>query len=175
MNEVLKAIEARRSIRAYKPEQIKDEELNEILRAGNLAPSAMNQKPWNFTVVQNKELIGKLNDFCKKAMQRDNNKDLDLFYNAPTLIVVSSDAKAIAPEIDGALALGNMFLAAESLGIGSCWIHAVKALYTTEEGKELIKELNLPEGYSIIGSGVFGYKVAPANTPRKEGTVNIIK
>jgi Nitroreductase len=175
MNEVLKAIEERRSTRAYKPEQIKDEELNAILRAGNLAPSAMNQKPWNFTVVQNKELIEKLNDFCKKAMQRDNNKELNLFYNAPTLIVVSCDTKAVAPENDGALALGNMLLAAESLGIGSCWVHAIKALYTTEEGKELLKELNLPEGYSVIGSGVFGYIAAPTTSPRKEGTVNIIK
>jgi nitroreductase len=177
MNETIKTIMSRRSIRAYKEEQIKENELKAIIDAGLYAPSAMNQQSWHFTVVQKKELMNKINEVCKIIMQRTSNQDFNIFYNAPTVIIISGDDKAIAPKNDGSLAMGNLFLAAESLGIGSCWVHAVTALSGSEEGKRLIKELGIPEGYSIIGSGAFGYKAVEtaAATPRKEGAVNIIK
>lgn len=177
MNETIKTIMSRRSIRAYKEEQLKEEDLKAIIDAGLYAPSAMNQQSWHFTVIQKKDLINKVNEACKVAMQRTNNPDFNVFYNAPTIIIVSGSDKAIAPKNDGSLAMENMFLAAASLGIGSCWIHAVTGLINTEDGKNLIKELGIPEGYSIVGSGAFGYKASesPAPAPRKEGTVNIIK
>lgn len=177
MNETLKTIMSRRSIRAYNEEQLKEEDLKAIIDAGLYAPSAMNQQSWHFTVIQKRELINKVNEACKVAMQRTNNPDFNVFYNAPTVIIVSGDDKAVAPQNDGSLAMENMFLAGASLGIGSCWIHAIRGLINTEDGKNLIKELGIPEGYSIVGSGVFGYKASdsPAPSPRKEGTVNIIK
>ncbi|WP_347460467.1 nitroreductase family protein [Clostridium sp. DMHC 10] len=66
MNEIIKAILSRRSIRKFKSEQISDDELNSILEAGKFAPSAMNQQSWHFTVIQNKEIIAKVNELCKK-------------------------------------------------------------------------------------------------------------
>ena len=186
MNETLKTILNRRSIRKYKEEQIKDEELQAILEAGKFAPSAMNQQPWHFTVVQNKELLQKISEACKTVFSNSGNKNFEerakaenfsISYNAPTFIIVSGDQKAIAPQNDGSLALGNMFLAAESLGIGSCWIHAMAFLFSKEEGQTLKNELGIPEGYAPVGSGAFGYKGTeqPSASPRKEGTVNIIK
>lgn len=185
-NEALKNLFERRSIRNFKDEQIKDEELNEILEAGKYAPSAANQQSWHFTVIQNKEILKKINDVTKSAFaksgikryeERAKAEDFSAFYNAPTYIIVSADEKAIAPIADSALALGNLFLAAESLGIGSVWIHAVNFLYTTEEGKALFKELGIPDGYVTYGSGAFGYNVGekPKPAPRREETVNIIK
>lgn len=175
MNETIKTILNRRSIRKYQPEQIKNDELKSILEAGKYAPSAMNQQSWHFTVIQNKDFLNKINDVCKSNVPRFNQMP-SIFYNAPTLIILSGDEKAIAPKIDGALAMGNMFLAAESLGIGSCWIHAVNSIPESEVGNALLKELGIPEGYKIIGSGAFGYKAMeqPSPTPRKEGTVNIV-
>lgn len=186
MNETIKNIMNRRSIRNYKEEQIKDEELQAILDAGRFAPSAMNQQSWHFTVIQNKEVLQKIIEAVKTAFLNSGNKnfeerakaeDFNPFYKAPTLILVSGDEKAVAPQNDGSLALENMFLAAESLGIGSCWIHSLNSLFTTEEGKAVKKELGIPEGYNPVGSGVFGYKAvdSPAPAPRKEGTINIIK
>jgi nitroreductase len=186
MNETIKAILNRRSIRKYKNVQISDEDLHLILQAGIFAPSAMNQQSWHFTVVQNKEVQQKINDTCKTAFAKSGNKNFEerakaenfsIFYNAPTFIIVSGDQKAIAPQNDGSLALGNMFNAAESLGIGSCWVHAMSFLFSAEEGQALKKELGIPEGYIPIGSGAFGYKDTeqPFPAPRKEGTVNIIK
>jgi nitroreductase len=70
-----------------------------------------------------------------------------------------------------------MFLAAEALEIGSCWIHTVNFLAGTEEGKALFKELGIPEGYLLRASGAFGYILGekPAPAPRREGTVHIIR
>lgn len=186
MNETIKNIMNRRSIRNYKEEQIKDDELQAILDAGRFAPSAMNQQSWHFTVIQNKEVLQKIIEATKTTFLNSGNKnfeerakatDFNPFYKAPTLILVSGDEKAIAPQNDCSLALENMFLAAESLGIGSCWIHSLNFLFASEEGKTLKKELGIPEGYNPVGSGVFGYKGVdtPDPAPRKEGTINIIK
>ncbi|MCX7921760.1 MAG: nitroreductase [Clostridia bacterium] len=186
MNETIKTILSRRSIRAYKQEQIKDEELQAILEAGKFAPSAMNQQSWHFTVVQNKELLHRINEACRvvfeksddeRFKERAKDENFSVFYNAPTFIIISGDEKAIAPKNDCSLALGNMFLAAESLGIGSCWIHAVNYIFNVEETKSLKSDLGIPEGYTPLCSGAFGYKAAesPLPAPRKEGIVNILK
>jgi nitroreductase len=185
MNETIKTILNRRSIRAYKQEQMKDEDLQIILKAGLYAPSAMNQQSWHFTVVQNKETIQKINQTVRGHFLKSGNarfeemaksENFNVFYNAPTLIIVSGDEKAIAPQCDCALAMGNMFLAAASIGIGSCWIHALTQLSNTEGGNTLLSALGIPQGNKVFASGVFGYSVAEAPTaaPRKENTVNII-
>ncbi|OPX43992.1 FMN reductase [Ruminiclostridium hungatei] len=182
----LRIIFERRSTRSFTTEQIKDNELDIIIKAAKFAPSAMNQQLWHFTVVQNKELLARINSLTRNAFEKSGNPryeeraradNFSPFHNAPTYIIVTVDEKAIAPQADGALALGNAFLAAEALGIGSCWIHAVNYLYTTVEGKELFKELGVPEGYVPIGSGAFGYAAGPKPdpAPRRDGTVSIIK
>lgn len=186
MSEALNNLLGRRSIRSYKQEQITDEELNAILEAGKYAPSAANQQPWHFTVIQNKEVLEKFNKVTQAAFAKSGNQryeeraksdDFSAFYHAPTYIIVSGDEKAIVPVADTALALGNLFLAASALNIGSVWIHSVNFLWETEEGKALFKELGVPEGYRPFGSGAFGYSAVdkPSPAPRKEGTVTIIK
>lgn len=185
MNETISTILNRRSIRAYKPEQIKADDLQLILKAGMFAPSAMNQQSWHFTIVQNQEMIQKINQTLRAFYLKSGNKRFEemaksekfnVFYNAPTLIIVSGDEKAIAPQCDCTLAMGNMFLAASSIGIGSCWIHALTQLGNAEEGNTLINALGIPQGHKIFTSGIFGYAAveAPTAAPRKENTVNII-
>lgn len=186
MSETLKTILERRSIRNFKAEQIKDNELELILEAAKFAPSAMNEQAWHFTVIQNKDVINKFNQTAKDIYLKSGNdrfislakaEDFSVFYHAPTYIIVSADEKAVAPVADSALALGNIFLAAEALGLGAVWIHAVNYLYTTAEGKLLFKELGIPEGYVPYGSAAIGYNAGekPQPKPRKEGAVNIIK
>jgi nitroreductase len=185
MNETIKTILNRRSTRSFKQEQIKDEELQTILETGRYAPSAMNQQPWHFTVIQNKETLNKINEICKEVFQssgikayedRAKSENFSIFYNALTYIIVTGDETAIAPQIDCALTLGNMFLTAESIGIGSCWIHAITQIFNTDKGIALKKELGIPDGYAAFGSGAFGYKAAEPNTPpKKENIINIIK
>jgi nitroreductase len=185
MNETIKTILNRRSTRAYKAEQIKEEELNAILEAGEFAPSAINEQPWNFTVIQNKELLNKINNACKEMFIKSGNKmfadrakdeNFSVLYNAPTFIIVSGAPNTIAPQVDCALALENIFLAAESLNIGSCWINAPINLLNSEDGKSLKSELKIPADYTTYAAGAFGYKAMDASpAPRKENMINIIK
>lgn len=190
MNETINVILRRRSSRKFKQEKIKDDELQIILEAGKHAPSAMNQQPWHFTVIQNTELLKSINEMCKTALIKAKNKRfeemsdgkdisrINLFFNAQTLIIVSGNEKAIAPMNDCNLAIENMLIAAESLGIGSCWIQAIYYLYSDIDGKDfLIKGGIIPKGNILIGSAVFGYKTAEVASapPRRENTVTIIK
>lgn len=185
MNETIKTILNRRSIRAYKQEQIREDELQLILEAGIYAPSAINEQPWHITVVQNKELLNKINEACRVMMlkapsnpftERAKDPNFSIFYHAPALIIVSGSDKAIAPQADCALAIENMFLAAASLEIGSCWINAIINLLNSESGKELRSELGIPEGFKAYSAGSFGYKaVEAAAAPRKENMINVIK
>jgi nitroreductase len=185
-NETLTTIKQRRSIRAFKDEQIKDEELQAVVEAGTYAPSARNQQAWHFTVIQNKELLATLSSEAKKAaLQLDNefirqaasNENFNIFYGAPTLIIVSGDEKAMVIDFDCAAANQTMLLAAQSVGLGSCWINFVMFLFNSPAGAKYIKQLGIPAGYKPYCSVALGYKKTEpaAAPPRKEGIVNYIR
>jgi nitroreductase len=186
MNEVLKIIRQRRTTRKFKSEQIKEQELQAILEAGLYAPSAHNDQSWNFTVIQNAELLKELNTQAKESAKNfpdemikkmANNERFNIFYGAPTIIVVSGRDSAIMPHIDCAAASENMLIAAEALDIGGCWNGIIAFLFNSEKGEEYRKRLNIPEGYTPYYAVVFGYKdVRITNAPaRKENAVQYIK
>lgn len=138
MNEVLQNILTRRSVRKFKQEQIKDEELDLILKAGVYAPSGMNKQSWQFTVVQNKEKIESLAKVVREALGRDAGYN---FYAPPTLIMLSNDKENTNGLADCSCALENIFLMANSLGIGSCWINQLKTICDEKEVRELLTSL----------------------------------
>lgn len=185
MNETMKTILERRSIRRFKDKPVSEKDLELILEAARYAPSAMNQQPWHFTVVQSGELLDRINEVTKEAFASSGNPNFAArartegfspFYHAPLFIIVSCDKKAIAPIHDGSLTLGSMFLAAKSLGIGSCWIHAMNFVLESEAGYELRKELQIPEGFMPVGAGAFGYAAEqnPEPAPRKKDAVTYL-
>ncbi|GHT77704.1 nitroreductase [Spirochaetia bacterium] len=184
MNETLSIIKNRRSIRNFKQEQIKASELEAVLEAGMYAPSSGGHQLWHFTVVQNKTVIDQISEAIKAVyrempipfLQKIGKERPHLFYNAPSLIVVSGDQSSLSPDIDCALAAENIMIAAESIEIGSCLVSGFPQLLTTESGRETVKALNLPEGYKPIYSIALGYKASenPKAAPRKENVVNKI-
>ncbi|TZE82621.1 nitroreductase family protein [Calorimonas adulescens] len=183
MNETIKSILSRRSIKEYKPEQIKAEELEMILLAGRYAPSGMNRQPWLFVVIQNKDVLLKINEILQRNRPKNmpapppGQKRPNPLETAPTLIVVFGQDDMFTTIYDCTLAMGNMMIAATSLGIGSNWVHAVvKDLFTSEEGKALKKEWGVPDEYIPYAAAVFGYKAAEPiqRSPRKDGVVKII-
>lgn len=123
-NDAVDAILTRRSIRSYQAKQISEDALETILTAGQYAPSGMNQQSAKAIVVQSKEWMQQLVQLAKAAEQVDHNP----FYDAPTVILVFADATQLAPLEDGCNVLENMMLAAHAIGLGSCWIYAVKVL-----------------------------------------------
>lgn len=171
INETLKNIKQRRSTRSFKAEQIKEEELQAVLEAGLYAPYAWEQSK-HFTVVQNRELQDRLKLAAKEtARQMDlvhlkelgSNESFDCLYGAPTLVIVSGNEQApISVEADCAAAAQNLLIAAESIGLGSCWIFFVLLAFQSSQGSELLKELKIPEGYRPYYTAVIGYKEAVA-------------
>ena len=120
MNETLKTIRERRSIRKYKAEQIKDSELNAVLEAGTWAATGKGQQSPVMVVVQDAETIAYLSGMNAQIM---GNPGADPFYGAPTVVVVLADGENPNWFADGSLVMGNLMNAAASLGVGSCWIH----------------------------------------------------
>ena len=116
-NETIQTIRSRRSCRAYKPEQITNEELEAVLGAGTYAASAMGKQSAKIVVVQDAATREKLSRMNAAIM----GKDCDPMYGAPTILVVLADANAKCAVQDGSLVMGNLMLAAASLGLGSCW------------------------------------------------------
>ncbi|NTV98932.1 MAG: nitroreductase family protein [Chlorobiaceae bacterium] len=188
MNQTIESILKRRSIRAYHPGQITERELQDIIAAGTYAPTAMGQQPWHFLLLQNPELLEKLQVRCKEMFalseipalrQMAANEEFDVFYKAPTLVIVFADPGAIAPLQDSALAMENMMIAAASCGIGSCWVHSVMWLFEKGGGSEAFAGLgiSIPEGYKPYAAAVFGYCAQPwpEAGPRKPGMVEIVR
>ena len=172
MNETIKNLVERRSCRKYSSTQIKEDELNSVLKAGEYAPTGMGMQSPIIVILQNKEKIEKLSKINAQIMGIDK----DPFYGAPTVLVVLAD-KNIGTHIeDGSLVLGNLMNAAHSLGLGSCWIHRAKEEFETKEGKELLKEWNIPENYVGIGHCVLGYPEEKSEAkPRKDGYIRFVK
>ena len=166
-NEVLKAIEARRSCRSYLPQQIKSEELDAVTHAGTWAPSGMGRQAARMVVVQDPQTVAQLERMNAGIL---GNPDAHPFYGAPTVVVVFADSTVPTHLYDGALVLGTLQLAASSVGLGSCWIHRAKEVFTSDEGKALMKKWGLGEQYVGIGHCILGYPkgALPAPKPRKE-------
>lgn len=174
-NAVITAIKTRRSIRRYTAEQVSDDELKAVLDAGTYAPTGHNRQDPLIVAVQNPDTIKRLSDLNARIMGKDGDPILRCSDHRARVRAPSGGQ----PELhqDGSLVLGNMMLAAHSLGLGSCWINREREMSDTAEGKALQKELGIPEEYMGIGALSLGRPARPnpQALPRKEGYWRIVK
>ncbi len=160
--DVLQAIANRRSHRAYKAEQLPEEVLEKILRAGLEAPSARNHQPWHFSVVQNPELIQEVHDEAARVMGREGSPrfadpDFQIFYYAPTVVFIFGEKGFSWTDVDCGIAVENMALAAEGLGVGSVILGLPKPAFQGNKADELRNRLQCPEGYDFVIALALGY------------------
>lgn len=170
MNEVIKTIKERRSIRAYKNEQVSAEQLDAILEAGAFAASGMGTQATTIVAVQDPETIAVMSGLNAEVM----GMDMDPFYGAPTVVIVFADtAQTATPVEDGSLVIGNMMLAAFSEGVDSCWVHRAKEVFETEQGKALKAQWGVGESCIGIGNCILGYREGdlPEAPERKPGRI----
>ncbi len=175
MNEVIENIKSRRSVRKFKNDMPKSEDIKEIVEAGLYAPSGMNRQATITLAITNKELRDKLSKTnCKIGGW---NEGFDPFYNAPVILVVLADKSVPTSIYDGSLVMENMMLAANSLGLGSIWIHRAKEEFEMEEFVKVLKDLGIEGEYEGIGHLAIGY--VDGETPKahevKENRVFYIK
>jgi nitroreductase len=156
MNEILKAIRERRSIRKYKAEQIKDSELNAVLEAGTWAATGKGQQSPVMVVVQDAETIAYLSGMNAQIM---GNPGADPFYGAPTVVLISSvvdeDPYGNVNYSNAASIAQNMALAACDLGVGAC--HIWGAVRTLNNCPDLLCRLPIPEGMKPVCSVALGH------------------
>jgi nitroreductase len=172
MNDVFRNIYTRRAVRDYRPDDVPDDILRELIKAGTYAPSAVNRQPWRFVVIKDRDMICRLSARAKKMLLENAEKATDphvkqllnamrmpefnIFHNAPVLVLIFAAPDAYSPEYDCALAAENMMLAARSLGIGSCWIGFGMPLGSD---REVLDELKVPANHKLIAPLIFGYPV----------------
>ena len=166
MNEIIRAMEERRSIRSFKPEMPPKEVLQQIVEAGLYAASGKGQQAAIVVAVTNKALRDKLAEENRRIAGAPEGTDP--FYGAPAVLVVLGRKDWPTHVYDGSLVMGNLLLAAHALGLGSIWIHRAKEEFEEPEYQQLLKDLGVEGEWEGIGHCAVGYLngEAPAPAPR---------
>ena len=191
-NEVLDCIRARRSTRQFQERQIEVEDLKALLEAAIWAPSGGNNQSWLFTAIQNKDILLKINQLVREgfghwipdddypgkltAKANAQRKDYNFYYHAPTLIIASNKSNYENAMADCALALENIFLAAQSIGLGSCYLNQLHWLRNDAGVRDFLFELGIPREHTLCSAAAIGQIEKESAPPaRKPGTTRIVR
>lgn len=153
----LEIAKKRFSLRNYKPDAVSEEDLNYVLEAGRVAPSAVNYQPWKFLVIQEKENLEKIHELYHR----------DWFKQAPVVIIIFADHSQAwkraegkdHADIDVAIAADHMTLAAADRGLGTCWI-------CNFDKHKTVDFFNLPEHLEPVVFLPLGHPDAETDTER---------
>lgn len=178
-NTTVETIMNRRSVRSYKAEQIRQEELDEILECGINAPSARNLQPWAIRVIQSEDMINKLNNdftnFTQKTSTSASTFDNHVLFGAPTFILIAGDTNNTYAQNDCGMLAQNILLAAESMEIGTCVLGGIVRFINSPQGNDFRDKLDLPDNYQLFIGIVMGYKNEyPSAKPREKTKIKII-
>lgn len=165
----MEVILSRSSVKKYKDTPVSEELIDKVVEAGLAAASGRNLQAPIIVTVTNKEIRDKLSAANANVM----GASMDPFYNAPVVLVVLADKSAHTYVYDGSLSLGNMMLAAHEAGLGSCWIHRAKEVFSQPEWQEWLRSIGVTAEVEGIGNLVLGYPDGdlPAPKERKAGRV----
>ncbi|MCQ2229052.1 MAG: nitroreductase [Bacteroidales bacterium] len=182
MNSTIKDIIARRSVKKYLDKPVETELVEQVAKAGTYAPTGMNSQSPIIIAVTNKEMRDRLSRINLEIVVGKNltttSGHNDPFYGAPVVLVVLAKKEVGTRIYDGSLVMENMMIAAQSLGLGSCWIHRAKETFELEEGKKILKELGISGEYEGIGNCILGYAAPDAlkpQNPRKDDYIVWVK
>lgn len=170
MNAVIDNMKTRRSVRKFRPDAVPAGLVDQVIEAGTFAASGHDRQPWVVIAVTNPDVCARLS--ALNATFFDGSVK-DPFYGAPVILIVLANRRTPTYLYDGSLVLGNMMLAAHSLGLASCWIHRAKQEFETPEWREWLAGLGIEGDYEGIGHLALGYADGPlpAARPRKASRV----
>jgi nitroreductase len=155
--DVFEAIKGRRSIRAFKTQNVPDETVEKLLDAARFAPSAGNIQPWEFVVIRNAEMKKELSEaaFGQSLVEEASVVIVVCANEVSSAIGYGLRGKSLYCIQDTAAAAQNILLAAYSLGLGTCWIGAFNE-------QKVAKVVKTPEEVRPIAIILIGY---PDETP----------
>ena len=171
MNEIIKSMKERRSIRKFKPDMPPKADIEQIVEAGLYAANGRGKQAVITLAVTQKELRDKIaSDNCAIGGW---NAEFDPFYGAPVILMVLAQKDCPTCVYDGSLVMGSMMNAAAELGVASCWIHRAREAFTSEEGKQILKQLGIEGNYAGVGNLILGCTAKPAANaaPRKADSI----
>ncbi len=192
MPDIFETMLHRRSIRRFEPKQIEEAALQQILQAGLYAPSAGGRQGVIFVVCQDQDVnehLGKIkraNSHPRMATETsfvsreqpsiaDDPKQKNAFYDAPTVITMFAPKNFLFSVDDCAVAAENMILAADALGVGSCYIGQGWTAFADPYGQKILQQWHIPTDHYAVMQLLLGYPREgdrhPAAKPRKEGRV----
>lgn len=161
----------RRAIRKFKPDPVPEDVLDQVLRAGTYAPTAMGRQSPVIIAVRDPAMVARVDALNGSVLGSSHP-----YYGAPVILLILYTDLAANEEIgiiDSAAVCTNLLNAAYAAGLGSCWIHRCKEMFATAAGKALLREWGLPENLRGVASIALGYADCdqPAPRPRKDGYV----
>lgn len=176
----------RRSIRKFQNKEVPMDMIISMVKESTLAPSAGNEQPWKFIIVNDKDMINRISseckknfleriennpaDYAKKYQKMLSNEAFNIFYHAPALLLILGETGMKNLYVDCALAASYLMMSATSSGLGTCWVNFGTAIHDPE----MKEELGIPENHTIVAPIAIGFpEKIPAIPKRKEP--NILK
>lgn len=171
MNEVMRNIMERRSVRNYKPDQVSKEVLDELLEVAVWSANAGNRQQTRIVVSQDQALNTRLGRAQNAVYEQYNSgRKIELsdeiisksersgFYNAPTVIYLFAPDHFLFAEPDSYIMADNICLAAHSIGVDSCMISVATDYFIDDFGRLILKKWNIPEHFHISAQVILGYR-----------------
>ncbi len=157
----MNVIKKRRSIRAYKRKSLSKKTLQALLEAARYAPSARNLQQLDYKVVLNREMIRTISDKIvmklkaeEPQIQLSARSQANLFYDAPSLVIITGPKGSTWTDVDAALAAQNLMLCATSLDLGTCFIGWAIRI---DNDRELSRQLHIPVDHKVAAAVICGY------------------
>ncbi len=176
---LIEVMHERRSVRAYSAEIVDRTTLDALLRAAVQAPTAMHMEPWRFVVVQDPDVLRRISNRAKDSLMGDAQRlhaplaasspffspDFNVFYDAPTLVVIGAPLRGHFVQADCWLAAQNLMLAAHAMGLGTCVIGSAVAALNLPQTQQ---ELGIPPDiYAVVPIIVGKPRGEPGPSPRQ--------
>ena len=174
----------RRSVRKYLDKPVDLDLLKEIIHESTLAPSAGNEQPWKFIIVQNPNILRKISEACKENLLARiaanpidyakkyehmlRNDAFNIFYNAPCLVLILGENRVKNLLFDCTLAASYFMMSAAAKGLGTCWVNFAREL----TNPALLEQVGIPDDHTIVAPIIIGYPaIVPAPSRRKTATI----
>lgn len=168
MNEVLKAIAQRSSIRAYKDKQLTHEEINALITAGLQAPTARNAREVHITAVEgSNSILKELEEERRRIISAQSDLETknnlaqnpnNFYYDAPAVFMLSADRNFKWSKVDAGIAVQSIALAAQSMGLGSLIIGIIDSAMKGDKKEYFEKMFKFPPEYEFVIAVAVGYK-----------------
>ena len=188
MQTVASLITNRVTCRNFSDQELKREEINELINTATWVPSGSNNQPWHFVVITDRDKLRSYSDAAKMAWLatlEDNphmhqyeeyirDSEYNIFYNAPALVIVYGNRESYWHVYDCSMVAYNLHLLAEERGLGCCWIGFAHNILSEPAVK---RGLGVPEQYDLVAPVILGHPTQAKSSsrhlnPRKNFAIN---